>query len=200
MDSIKKYWRIYLAGLMVLGGGFYLATSSSAVNSIQEQEQSLLLEIEDLEAELAQKNLTEEDLEPEVEIIEQAGAHARDMGAEMIATQKKLAGAYRTDQPVVDYEDQSGLDEAEETYTRLTQSTDYVNTWFLNSEWDMELDSVGTYVESQNIPVVFSMYTKDGDLAGVVRAKYNSERDLLDDIVIDYTIIGYADEVDVGGL
>lgn len=200
IDSIQKYWRIYLSILLVAGAGVFLVISSGNTRNLDAQEQALIVEIEALEKELARKTLTEEDMQPEVEVIEQAGVHAQDMGAEMIQAQKKLADAYRSAEPVATYEDKKGLEEAEQIFTRLTTSTDYVNTWFLNGTWDMRLDTIGTYTDSKDIPVVFSMYTAAGDLAGVVRAKYDNERDLLDDILVDYTVSGYADEIDVGGM
>lgn len=200
MDNIQKYWRLYLAGLLVLGGGGFLVSTSNTVDEMQAQEQVLTDEIQNLKDELARKTITEEDLEPEVEIIEKAGTHALDMGEDMIFAQKKIAEAYRTYEPLSEFEDKDGLSRAEEIYTRLTESTDYINAWFLNNTWAMELDSVGTFVDAEKMPIVFSMYTEDGDLAGVVRATYNSERDLLRDIQIDYTVTGYADEADVGGV
>lgn len=199
MDAVKEYWRIYLGVLFVFIGGVFILMFNRSTTSIEAQENSLRTEIQEIERELAKGVITEDDLAPEVEVIEQSGAHARDMGKEMIQVQKKLSDAYRTPDPVVDYKDKDGLDKAEVAYTRMTNSSDYINTWMLNPEWSMELDSIGNYVESKHVPVVFSLYLKDGGLAGMVRASYDSERDLMKDIVVSYTVDGYNDAVDVGG-
>lgn len=199
IEVLREYWRMFLAVVFVFIGGIFVYLSNGSTADAEYEAQILESEISELQAELAKDSLTEEDFQSDVEYIETSGSHARDMGAEMIDVQLKLADAYRTHEPVVDYEDQEGLEEAETAFTRLTGLTDYVNTWVLNPAWSMELDSVGTYVDGENIPVVFSMYVENGDLAGIVRGTYDSERDLLEDIQVDHTVAGQSDAVDIGG-
>lgn len=199
LKSIQDYWRIYVAILFVVAGTLFVSTSRGSSTSLLVQEQDLRGEIETLHVELNQKDLTEDDLQPEVEIIKESGAHARDMGEGMIEAQIELAKFYKNPEPISEHDDMDALAKAEAIHTRLTESTDYTNAWVLNHEWTMALDSIGTYSDVKNIPVVFSMYMENGDLAGVVRGKYDSDRDLLSDIIIDYTVSGYGDAIDPGG-
>lgn len=199
LKTIQEYWRLFLAFIFVLVGTVLVSMSNSDASSLLAQENTVREEIQGLEVDLNQKDLTKEDLQPEVEIITEKGVHVRDMGEEMIEAQLIIAEAYKTPDPLADDADLAAIERAEATYTRLTDSTDYANAWVLNSDWSMTLDSVGTYADVRNIPVVFSMYMDNGELAGVVRGTYDSDRDLLSDIVVDYTVNGFADMTDPGG-
>lgn len=199
LKMIQDYWRLFLAFIFVVLGTVFVSTSNSESDTIVAQENTVREEIRSLESDLAQKDLTKEDLQPEVEIITEKGAHVRDMGEEMIEAQLVIARAYKNPDPITDDRELAVLEQAEMTYTRLTDSVDYANTWVLNGDWTMTLDSVGTYADVRNIPVVFSMYMASGELAGVVRGTYDSDRDLLSDVVVDYTVNGFADMTDPGG-
>lgn len=199
MENIQKYWRIIVAGLCVAFGTFIIMLSNNETSDIESRANELRKEIQTLEIEINRKDLTAEDLQPEVEIIKTSGAHARDMGAEMAEAQIILASYYKNPEPISEDEDMTKLEKAQSVFTRLTESTDYPNTWVLNDTWTISLDTVATYSDVKKIPVVFSMNMANGDLAGIVRGRYDSERDLLSDIVINYTVNGYADVVDPGG-
>lgn len=199
LDGLREYWKVILGVIFVLIGFMVLLLSDSSKSDLEFQIAGLDAEIMELEKELNRNELTEEQLEPEAKIITESGAHALDMGSEMIEVQQMLTDAYKTIEPVVEFEDQAGLEEAKEAYTRMTNSTDYVHTWMLNGEWSMQLDTVATFKDADNVPVVFTMYLKDGSLAGIVRGQYNSQNDILDDVIVDYTVNGMNDAVDVGG-
>ena len=184
---------------LLIVGATLISLANNERDSELARQQVLQEEIESLRTELSMKELTVEDLDPEVEIITESGVHVRDMAKEMIDAQVILSGYYKNPEPLDSDIDQVELESAQTVYTRLTDSQDYPNTWMLNDTWTMTLDSLGTYADAKNVPIVFSMYMANGDLAGIVRGFYDADRDLISDIRVDYTVSGYADAVDPGG-
>lgn len=199
MQTVKDYWRLILAGVFVLVGGIYIQFANGQQDALLVEQKQLDARISELQQEVDKPPLSEADLEEEVKVIERTSNHARDMGQEMIAVQKTLATFYRTHEPLDPNEDLTPVRDAEKVYTRLTSSTDYGNTWLLNPSWTMKLDTVADYSSTNDVPVVFSMYTGDGKLAGLVRGIYDAEADFIDAIQIDYTVDGRNDMADVGG-
>lgn len=199
MQVIREYWRLVLAGVLVLVAGIFIQITTSQTDGLNAQEQTLKETVVALKKEANQAPVTEEALEAEVVVIEQASAQSRDMGEEMIGIQKTLTAFYKRHEPLDPKEDLTPVRDAEKAYTRITNSTDYGNTWMLNDEWTMTLDSVANYAGTADVPVVFSMYTKDQKLAGLVRGTYTAESDLLSDVSIDYTVDGRLNAEDVGG-
>lgn len=196
---IKNYWRIILGVVLLIVGATLISLANNERDSELARQQVLQEEIESLRTELSLKELTVEDLVPEVEIITESGVHVRDMAKEMIDAQVILSSYYKNPEPLDSDIDQVELESAQTVYTRLTDSQDYPNTWMLNDTWMMTLDSLGTYADAKNVPIVFSMYMANGDLAGIVRGFYDADKDLISDIRVDYTVSGYADAVDPGG-
>lgn len=199
MQKVYDYWRIILAIVLIFVGGLTLMLSGQSRQTMIGEEQDLVQEIADLKTALDKPELTESDLEPTVEVIEQGGLNSRKMGEKMIVVQKTLASFYKTHESLDESEDLTTVRNAEKDYTRMTGSTDYGNTWLLNKDWTMTLESVATYADERDIPIVFSMHTKDNKLAGLVRGNYDPETDLMSGIVIDYTVDGNQDQPDVGG-
>lgn len=201
VESLRQHWRMYLGLILILLGGLYQISVQSSKNMTLNRIDQLTGEVGELEYTLGQKVKTKEDLEPEAEKIVESGVSVKDMGAEMIQIQQTLADAYMSDEGLSRYTDAEieVIREAEKGYTRLTGVTNYVDLWLFNAEWDLRLESVGSYVDAEKIPIVFSIYTADGELAGLVRGIYNNEADFIDDIVRDYTEVGMTDRTDVGG-
>lgn len=199
VTALKDYWRVIIAGVFVLAGGIIIQVSNSQIDQLSQEELSLLDEIESLEGALALAPITEDSMSDEVVVIEQSSQHAREMGAEMIAIQQTLSTFYKSAEPLDPKEDLTDVRKAEDAYVRLTNQTDYGNTWQLNKDWTMTLDTVANYSGTKTVPVVFTMKTKDGKVAGIVRGVYNPEIDLLESIIVDYTVDGRMDATDVGG-
>lgn len=197
MDSLEKYWKLYVSGLiLVLSFGLVLYNESETSKN-EAKEEELMAEIIELETKLKRDESIDED--EEIKVIEKSGTHVRDMGEEMISYQKILAKEHRRADFTADDKKSDKVIEAEKGFTRLTNKTNYADTWLMNPNWDMKLESVGIYADVDKIPVVFTMDTEDGDLAGVVRAVYRVDDDLLEDIQIDHTIKGFETQVDSGG-
>lgn len=196
---LQEYWMSVLAGLILIVAAILIQRSAGVDPDVAAEQRALEDEISDVRAELQKPALTEEALNQEVEVIKEAGASARSMGKELIESMSVLTKRYRS--PLLgDVEiDEDELESAEFTYTELTGSTDYVNVWMLNPTWTMKLETVANYANTSTIPVVFSMYTEDGLLAGLVQGQYRTDANLLEDVQIQYTVDGQRDQIDIGG-
>ncbi|MEW4426019.1 hypothetical protein AB1I68_00830 [Paenibacillus pabuli] len=140
------------------------------------------------------------------EILQSRTVSAKKIGAEIIAVEDMLASFYKTNEDLP--EDQAAYDElfnnlekAKAENTRLTNATesDHIQTWKLNPEWTLKLESIVTYQDTDNVPVLFSMTTKSGKSAGLIYAVYDVANYKLTNISRHYTTDGLDDEADVGG-
>lgn len=203
LDNVREYWRIFLGLALIVVAGLYLVLNDNS-NENEAMINKLSSEITEYENELAKEPKTLEDFEQEVEVIVDSGVTVKDMAGEILESQKVLADTYLTAEEI-DFdartdEDEKRIEDAQLVFTRLTGSTNFVDLWLLNPEWRLELDTVGSYSDVVNIPVVFSMYTSDDELAGIVRGIYNIDDDIIKDIERDYTQAGLDNRTDVGGM
>lgn len=63
--------------------------------------------------------------------------------------------------------------------------------WKLHQDWSLELTSTMEYDGIEEFPVLFTMRTESGELAGVVRAKYNVDKGSLSDVEPYYPGMDY---------
>lgn len=139
-------------------------------------------------------------------VLKSRTVSAKKIGSEIIAVENELASFYKSNESLP--EDQAAYDEliknlesAKAENTRLTNATegDHIQTWKLNPEWTLKLESIVTYQDTDNVPVLFSMTTKSGKSAGLIYAVYDVVNYKLTNISRHYTTDGLDDEVDVGG-
>lgn len=140
------------------------------------------------------------------EILQSRTVSAKKIGAEIIAAEDVLTSFYKSNEPLPDDQDEydkivKDLEKAKAENTRLTSATegDHIQTWKLNPEWTLKLESIVTYQDTDNVPVLFSMTTKSGKSAGLIYAVYDVVNYKLTNISRHYTTDGLDDEVDVGG-
>lgn len=140
------------------------------------------------------------------ETLEARTVSAMKIGDEIIAAENVLTSFYKTNEDLP--EDQAAydkivkeLEQAKAENTRLTNATesDHIKTWKLNPDWNLKLESIVTYQDTDNVPVLFSMTTKSGKSAGLIYAVYDVANYKLTNISRHYTKDGLDDEVDVGG-
>lgn len=86
-------------------------------------------------------------------------------------------------------------------YERVTGSTDRSPniTFRKNPDWTIQLKSVLPYKESPEVPLLFEMRTKKGEVAGLISATYFVQDKQVRHIKRYYTSVGQRDFVDVGG-
>jgi len=131
---------------------------------------------------------------------------AKQIGNEMIKVDNMLTSFYKSNESLP--EDQAAYDKivnelewAKKENEKLTGATEdeQIQTWKLNPAWTLRLDSVITYQDTDNVPILFSMTTKAGKLAGLISAVYDVNNHKIVNVVRHYTTDGLDDEVDVGG-
>lgn len=206
IDVLQEYWLAIILGLFAV----YLLLYS---NDVGKEVDDLYLEIQSLEETLAnakgvERNVSADiDKEGEKKVIEERTVSAQQIAEEYIKVDDALTEFYKSnkDMPVDDDEAMKEimdkLNWAKEENTRLTGAgdADHIKTWQLNPEWTLKLESVVMYKNTERIPVIFSMTTKDGKNAGLVKAMFNVDKYKLTDIEKYYTVDGMRDEVNVGG-
>lgn len=203
---MKTYWMVVVIGGGIVGMLFFMSNQSKVIAKLE----SDIATTEGLiaDAEKTQSGLTKEfDAKKHQAKIKERTVSAKEIGKQMIEVDDALTAFYKTNQPLP--KDQSKKDallrELEKTKAKNTALTgakeaDHIKTWQLNPEWTLTLESVITYQDTDYVPVVFSMKTKDGKSAGLIYARYNVNRNTLDDISRYYTTDGLKDEIDVGGM
>lgn len=206
IESIKTFGVAILIGVVGIGIFAYLGTQGNDIDTLE----SDIVTVEGLI--LDNKQILERipesfDREGHQEEIESRTISAREIGEEMIKVDNTLTAFYKTSDPLPESEKEKAamfqaLDKAKEANTALTgaSESDHIITWQLNPEWTLRLDSVITYQDTDRVPIVFSMTTKDGKQAGLIFATYDVARFSLTDISRHYTPDGLADEADIGGI
>jgi hypothetical protein len=206
LSVIKTYWVVVLMGAIVMGMLVFIHNQAEAISDLEESIETTEGLIAD--AKVAQSGLKEAfDREEHQEEIEQRTVSAKNIGQEIIEVDDALTAFYKTIDPLP--EDKNERDslfaELETAQTKNTELTgageaDHIKTWQLNPEWTLKLESVVTYQDTDRVPIVFSMETADGKLAGLVHTIYNVNDHTLSDISRHYTTDGLQDEADVGGI
>src|SRR5699024_619797 len=84
------------------------------------------------------------------------------------------------------------LEEGPKLGKRLSELTDIdaeryqYESWKLNNEWTLDLASVIAYEETDRIPVIFTLETKDGERIGLIKGIYDVDAHQLIDIEKHY--------------
>lgn len=132
---------------------------------------------------------------------------AEKIGKEMIAIDNELTTFYKTSDPLPKNKKAKDaifkkLEAAKKENTRITgaNESDHIQTWQLNPDWTLKLETIVAYRDTDRVPILFSMTTKKGKPAGLISATYDVSNHMIDDVARHYTIDGLKDEVDVGGM
>lgn len=206
ITGLKTYWIPILMGFVVIGMVVYMGNQNNDIDKLEADIATMQELIDDANATYA-KISKEFDPEQEQKRIEQRTVSAKKIGKEMIAVDNALTSYYKMSEPLPEDEEKKKalfdkLEKAKAKNTKLTgaEEGDHISTWQLNPEWTLKLESVVVYQDTNQIPVVFSMKTKDGKNAGLIYATYDVNDHMLDNISRHYTTVGLDDAVDVGGI
>lgn len=205
LHVIKTYWIVAVIGAVIVGMVLFMGNQSKAIAKLQED----VVTTEGLVAD-AEKTLTgltnEFDAKAHQAKIKERTVSAEEIGKAMIAVDNELTAFYKSNEPLPEDKKErealfAKLEEAQVKNTALTGAGegDHIKTWQLNPEWTLTLESVVTYQDTDRVPIVFSMTTKDGKSAGLIYAIYHVDSGTLSDISRHYTTDGLNDEIDVGG-
>ncbi|MCC2248989.1 hypothetical protein JUJ52_03325 [Virgibacillus sp. AGTR] len=206
LHVIKTYWIVVIIGAVVMGMVLYMSNQNKAIIELE-------ADIKTTNELVADAKKTRSDLDKEFDAkahrtaIKERTVSAKEVGKEIIAVDNILTAFYKTNEPLPENKEEkealfAKLEEAKAKNTELTgaKESDHIKTWQLNPEWTLTLESVVTYQDTNHVPVVFSMKTKDGKAAGLIYAIYDVNDHSLNNISHHYTTHGLQDEIDVGGM
>lgn len=205
MDKMKtmatSYWTIGVIAILLIGSVWFMTNTISKTDEMRIN----IADVNELikDAKEKQKRIDESyDSEEHAETIESVTVSAHQIGDEIISVDNTLTAFYKSIEPMTtDKKILAKVATAEALNSKLTHAIDgeHALTWQLNPEWTLQLDSVITYGDVDEIPVLFSMHTKAKDKAGFVYAQYNVEEHTLESIVKYYMNDGMLDAIDIGG-
>lgn len=193
---MKKTFGLLIGGLLV-GLFIWLFITNGSVKELKddvERKQALVDEIEERLEEVA----VEVDAEQHVQEVKEGVVSAKQIGEEMIEVDNILTAFYKSWDPLPEDEKVfQELEAAEKKNTELTGADDseHLATWQLNSEWTLTLETVVNYSDVNEIPILFTMTTGEGEFAGIVRATYEVSEHQLRDIRVQYTPAEEQDRV-----
>lgn len=188
---------ITLIGLIV----FAVLTSgvSKDIKKLKENHERLLVEKEKVQTRL-DSHQAEFDKEEYKKEIETKTVDAIEVGNKIVDIQNKLADMFRIDgNPSKEIIEQR-RDVAPKLGDEQAKISDidpsfYYDTWKLNKDWELKLETVISYENVNSFPVIFSMTTTKGDPAGMVKATYNVKSNTFTDIERHYTAMGESERV-----
>lgn len=203
---MKSYWFVLVIGAGIVGMMWFTSNQTKAIAELEldvATTKGLIADAEKTRSGLAEEFNTKKYQEK----IKERTVSAQKIGKQMIEVDDALTAFYKSNKPLPKDKTEkdrlfSGLEAAKAKNVELTgaKEADHIKTWQLNPEWSLSLESVITYQDTEYVPVVFSMKTKDGKAAGLVYARYNVNKQTLEDINRYYTTDGLKDEIDVGGV
>lgn len=188
--------------LTLIGSIVFSVLSSGVANDIralEENHERLLAEKEKVETRLksTQKKFDKEKYKEE---IETKTVNAIEVGEEIIEIQNKLADLFRIDgNPPKEIIEQR-RDVAPKLGEKQAEISDidpsfFYDTWKLNKDWDLKLETVISYENVSRFPVIFSMTTTKGEPAGMVKAIYDVGSNKFIEIERHYTAMGEEERV-----
>lgn len=205
LEFIKEKWAIIVIVLIILIGGTYIVRMRSEVQSTKND--ILIANEQILENKINLSDLEKEfDAEVYSQTLESTDISAKKIGQEIIALDNFLTAYYKSNDPLPENEEDhpkyfERLELAKKEYSKIVEvkDTEYISTWKLNPDWNIKLESVVNYRNVSNIPIIFSLTTKDGTNAGLIYAIYNVGSYKITGVTRHYTNAGILDAVDVGG-
>jgi len=204
--GLKSYWFVGVIGIVIVLMMWYTSNQSKKIDT-------LVSDVATMEELLAGAKRTQSSIDKDFdakqhsEVLEGRTVSAEKIAQEIIDVDNKLTAFYKTNEPLPEDEAEKKaifkqLADAQVENTRLTGATeaDHIKTWQLNPAWTLKLESVVIYQDTESVPLLFSMTTKDGKAAGLIVATYDVKAYKLTNITRHYTTDGLKDEVDVGGI
>lgn len=194
IDFVLDHYPSIIGAIAIIITGILAITSANTVADYTSKEPDLRAQIEQVKVELDKESTAEAD----TEAVKESTINARDIGTEIVKAQTTLASVYATHEAPSD----EGITKAKSALDVLAKDIDgeaLSNMWVRNSDWTLELKSVVNYKGVTSMPVIFTMTTNSGDLAGLVRATYDSDVKQLTNVKAQYTAAGKADFAEVGG-
>lgn len=207
MDAIvkfaKTYWPVIGLGIVIVFIFVLINNQSNTIDGLEADIEEMESQAEN-QAEIAENLPDDFDSDAHTEKIETSTVSAKEIGKSIVKLDDALTAFYKTAEPLPEDEaEREEMFDALEANQALNEDmrgiTNHGDTWQLNPDWTLTLDSVVAYQATDQLPVIFSMKTESGENAGVVHATYNVADNTLTNITRQYTAAGLEDAASIGG-
>lgn len=155
--------------------GLFIIVMNGRSNEVESAEQDLHGYTERLRAlhvEIDKTGLSVEQRENEIERLRRANEVSRDVAEQVKNVQLTFRDHYYDDNVQVD---EATLEEAKNIWYSFTGFDDFAFSWVQEPGWRIETETVSVYSSERKVPLVWSLWRADGELAGFVRGEFDIE-------------------------
>lgn len=190
VDFFVEYWLMILGVVFIVIAAIAISTNMSAINSLNKKANNNKEKLVELKRELKETN--KKDANNVSKKVKTDGINATSIGNKLVAAQKDIVSVYLK-RGQLSKEDRDKLSNATAVMTENTGVTPSASDmWLRNTKWNLKLNTVVTYSDT-TMPVLFTMTNQNGDMMGLVTARYDSTANQITNITVQYTSAGTKD-------
>lgn len=194
VDFFVEYWLMILGVVFIVIAAIGISTNMSAINSLNKKANNNKEKLVELKRELKRelKETNKKDANNVSKKVKTDGINATSIGNKLVAAQKDIVSVYLK-RGQLSKEDRDKLSNATAVMTENTGVTPSASDmWLRNTKWNLKLNTVVTYSDT-TMPVLFTMTNQNGDMMGLVTARYDSTANQITNITVQYTSAGTKD-------
>lgn len=184
---ILRYWRYLFAFVLLLGVMFLSEGRSDAVEEAERELNQYEKQLEDLHIEIDRTGLSAEQRQNEIDRLKRANELTADVAEQVKDIQLLFRDHYHDEDKEVSDE---ALEQAKNIWYGYTESDLFAFSWVQEPGWDIRVETTTVYSDDKEVPIVWSLWREDGELAGFVRGMFNIEKSTID-FNWKYTYRGY---------
>lgn len=190
VDFFVEYWLMILGVVFIVIAAIGISTNMSAINSLNKKANNNKEKLVELKRELKETN--KKDANNVSKKVKTDGINATSIGNKLVSAQKDIVSVYLK-RGQLSKDDRDKLSDATAVMTENTGVTPSASDmWLRNTKWNLKLNTVVTYSDT-SMPVLFTMTNQNGDMMGLVTARYDSTANQITNITVQYTSAGTKD-------
>lgn len=190
VDFFVEYWLMILGVVFIVIAAIGISTNMSAINSLNKKANNNKEKLVELKRELKETN--KKDANNVSKKVKTDGINATSIGNKLVSAQKDIVSVYLK-RGQLSKDDRDKLSDATAVMTENTGVTPSASDmWLRNTKWNLKLNTVVTYSDT-TMPVLFTMTNQNGDMMGLVTARYDSTANQITNITVQYTSAGTKD-------
>ena len=190
VDFFVEYWLMILGVVFIVIAAIGISTNMSAINSLNKKANNNKEKLVELKRELKETN--KKDANNVSKKVKTDGINATSIGNKLVSAQKDIVSVYLK-RGQLSKDDRDKLSDATAVMTENTGVTPSASDmWLRNTKWNLKLNTVVTYSDT-TMPVLFTMTNQNGDMMGLVTARYDSTVNQITNITVQYTSAGTKD-------
>lgn len=190
VDFFVEYWLMILGVVFIVIAAIVISTNMSAINSLNKKANNNKEKLVELKRELKETN--KKDANNVSKKVKTNGINATSIGNKLVSAQKDIVSVYLK-RGQLTKDDRDKLSNATAVMTENTGVTPSASDmWLRNTKWNLKLNTVVTYSDT-SMPVLFTMTNQNGDMMGLVTARYDSTANQITNITVQYTNAGTKD-------